>query len=53
MIFDFIIGNSDRHSNNWAIIKKAKEKERLAPIYDNGSSLCALVKESQIKRLFE
>lgn len=49
MIFDFIIGNSDRHSNNWAIIKKGKEKERLAPIYDNGSSLCALVKESQIK----
>lgn len=49
MIFDFIIGNSDRHSNNWAIIKKHKEKECFAPIYDNGSSLCALIKENQIK----
>lgn len=49
IIFDFIIGNSDRHSNNWAIIKNSKNKEHFAPIYDNGSSLCALIKESQIK----
>lgn len=48
MIFDFIIGNSDRHSNNWAIIKNSKNKEQFAPVYDNGSSLCSLIKESQI-----
>lgn len=47
IIFDFIIGNSDRHSNNWAIIKKSK-KESFAPVYDNGSSLCALIKENEI-----
>ena len=49
MIFDFIIGNSDRHSNNWAIIKNRSNTESMAPLYDNGSSLCSLVKESEIK----
>lgn len=49
MMFDFIIGNSDRHSNNWAIIKNRSDKESMAPLYDNGSSLCSLVKESEIK----
>lgn len=48
MIFDFIIGNSDRHHNNWAIIKTKTGKEHFAPLYDNGSSLCALVNESEI-----
>lgn len=48
MIFDFIIGNSDRHSNNWAIIKNKSNKEFFAPLYDNGSSLCALINEDEI-----
>lgn len=48
MIFDFVIGNSDRHSNNWAIIKTKGNKEYFAPIYDNGSSLCALINEDTI-----
>jgi len=48
MIFDFIIGNSDRHSNNWAIIKTKSGKEYFAPLYDNGSSLCSFVSETEI-----
>lgn len=48
MVFDFIIGNSDRHSNNWAIIKNKSGKEYFAPLYDNGSSLCALISELEI-----
>lgn len=48
MIFDFIIGNSDRHSNNWAIIKTKDTQECFAPLYDNGSSLCALINEHEI-----
>lgn len=46
-IFDFLIGNTDRHQNNWAIIQ-AISNSRLSPIYDNGSSLCSYVDELQI-----
>lgn len=52
MIFDFVIGNSDRHSNNWAILKTRGNKEYFAPIYDNGSSLCALISEDAIGDYF-
>ncbi len=48
-IFDFLIGNTDRHQSNWAIIKKDK-KVRLSPLYDNSSSLCAYVAESKINQ---
>lgn len=47
MFFDFLIGNTDRHHSNWAIIKD-KEKSKLCPLYDNGSSLCCYVKEDKM-----
>ncbi|MFA7203668.1 MAG: HipA domain-containing protein, partial [Candidatus Caldatribacteriota bacterium] len=46
-VFDFLIGNTDRHQNNWAILQK-DEDVRLCPLYDNGSSLCCYVTESNI-----
>lgn len=46
-IFDYLIGNSDRHQSNWAIIKKENE-QIFSPLYDNSSSLCAYLSESQI-----
>jgi hypothetical protein len=46
-IFDFLIGNTDRHQNNWAILQK-DEVIRLCPLYDNGSSLCCYINESDI-----
>ncbi len=46
-LFDFLIGNTDRHQSNWALIRK-DEKVRLSPLYDNSSSLCAYVAESRI-----
>ena len=51
MLFDYLIGNSDRHQNNWAFLKewdKEKRKNpvyRVCPLYDNGSSLCSYVTE--------
>ncbi len=45
-VFDFLIGNTDRHQNNWAILQN--EIERLCPLYDNGSSLCCYIKENNI-----
>jgi len=46
-IFDFLIGNTDRHQNNWAIIQDGSSS-RLCPLYDNGSSLCCYIQESKI-----
>ena len=58
MIFDFLIGNADRHQNNWAILasyvdESKKEIQAMpCPLYDNGSSLCCYVNESQIPSYF-
>lgn len=48
-IFDFLIGNTDRHQSNWALIRK-DGRVRLSPLYDNSSSLCAYVAESKINQ---
>ena len=55
LIFDAIIGNSDRHQSNWAIISYPEElsvaafKHKTAPIYDSGCCLGREFKESQIQ----
>lgn len=48
MIFDALIGNSDRHHSNWAVVVSFDYNIRFSPLYDNGSSLCCYVKESDI-----
>lgn len=48
LVFDFLIGNTDRHQNNWGVIQKDKEF-RLCPLYDNGSALCCYIKESSVQ----
>lgn len=40
LLFDYVIGNLDRHSGNIGIIQK---EDRLTPLYDNGSSLCCRI----------
>lgn len=47
-IFDFLIGNTDRHQNNWAILQNGNDI-RLCPLYDNGSSLCCYIDENKIE----
>lgn len=37
-VFDALIANNDRHCDNWGVLSGPKGV-RLAPIYDNGSSL--------------
>lgn len=49
LLLDFLIGNTDRHQSNWALIMENK-KLRVSPLYDNSSSLCAYVKESKIEQ---
>jgi hypothetical protein len=41
MFFDWFIGNTDRHDENWGIIKKQENNKtitRFAPLYDNATS---------------
>jgi len=53
MLFDYLIGNADRHQSNWGLLLKiSREKKtilfRRCPLYDNGSSLCCYVNEEQL-----
>lgn len=51
-IFDCLIGNSDRHHSNWGIIvDKSGFPLRMAPLYDNSSSLCCREKEEEIDNI--
>ena len=42
LVLDALVGNTDRHSENWGILQKqdvSRSIESLAPSYDHGSSL--------------
>lgn len=41
VIFDYLIGNTDRHQNNWAIVEE-NGKMTWSPLYDNSSSFLDL-----------
>lgn len=43
-IIDALIGNTDRHNGNWAILQ-SENGIRISPVYDCGSSLAPLVDE--------
>lgn len=53
MLFDYLIGNADRHQSNWALLARvspdrSRIRLRRCPLYDNGSSLCCYVNTSQL-----
>lgn len=57
ILFDALIGNSDRHHSNWGIVFALDDKKGMydyfSPLYDNGSSLCAYVNDEDINKLFK
>jgi len=54
LIFDAIIGNTDRHQDNWGFIHNNKTKEMgLAPAYDNSTSLGSELIEEKLSGYLE
>lgn len=53
LVFDALIGGTDRHYNNWGILEKADTGKflRLAPAFDNGISLLWKMQEYKPKFL--
>lgn len=49
VVFDYLIGNSDRHQNNWAIITNGDKVYKFSPLYDNSSSLCCYILDEDVK----
>lgn len=51
-VFDVIIGNTDRHQDNWGIVFRRNgqnsEKRFLSPAFDNGTSLGHEIMESKL-----
>ena len=46
LVLDALIGNTDRHEENWAVVE-TEETRRLAPSFDHASSLGFLLSDSQ------
>ena len=51
-VVDALIGNSDRHFDNWGIIEKGNYRQ-FAPIYDCGSALASLLHDDKMKELLD
>lgn len=52
LLFDALISNTDRHWDNWGIIK-GSESTFLAPAYDNGTSLGRELDNNQILEILQ
>lgn len=56
VIFDVLIGNSDRHHSNWGIKYEINGNDinvGICPLYDNGSSLCAYENNNDLSVFFK
>lgn len=47
-ILDALIGNEDRHINNFEVIRRVGQPDLIAPIYDCGASLLAWRSDSEL-----
>jgi hypothetical protein len=52
ILFDALIGNSDRHHSNWGLYNK-KDKYYFAPLYDHSPSLGFNLTDKKIKQFYK
>ena len=52
-VFDSIIGNQDRHCENWGILYDSDNNASFAPLYDNGSSLLNGLSEDRVEEMLK
>jgi len=58
-VFDGLIGNGDRHQDNWGVVIRPEGKdirkwpERLAPTFDNGTSMAREVTETNVDNMLQ
>ena len=54
LFIDYLVGNTDRHLNNFGVIRDAKSLEflRAAPIYDTGSCLGYDLSDDELKHAY-
>jgi hypothetical protein len=50
LIFDTLIGNTDRHSQNWGFMTQIEEPVMMAPAFDNGTSLGFQIADARLAR---
>ena len=53
LIFDTIIGNTDRHQDNWGFVNGKERSFGLAPAYDNSTSLGSELVEEKLDGFLE
>ena len=51
MVFDALIGEQDRHEENWGV-EKSENKYEFSPLYDNGCSLLRNFKDENYAKLY-
>lgn len=49
LTFDALIGNTDRHQDNWGVIVNKNNEMFMSPVFDNGTSLGREILESEFK----
>lgn len=49
LVVDTLVGNTDRHNGNWAILE-SDTGFRISPVYDCGSSLAPLIDEQSMSK---
>ncbi len=50
VVIDILINNNDRNNGNWGILRKRGVPDRMAPIFDNGSSFSNKTNDIKISK---